>query len=161
MNKKHVLLLIGAILCLVGLLKPSWPINSNNNSVNSVNVIEPSDPAVLELANNVISVLKKHNATKDDCYRLSSLYADMEQLILLDGENTVIKTTEEIRQANRLSGLMLKMNLKDRYPDLASSMSKLIISIIGDDQIPLNDELRIKAAEAFGALSWACSQGVK
>ena len=52
---------------------------------------------------------------KQDARRLSDLCMDLATLVELDGDQEVVKTTEEIRQANSLSGAMLRMNIKGKY----------------------------------------------
>jgi hypothetical protein len=37
----------------------------------------------------------------------------------------------------------------------------MIVSVVGDDQIPLTTELRAKAIDSFMALAWACNEGSK
>jgi hypothetical protein len=86
---------------------------------------------------------------------------DLATLIELDGEDEVIRTTEEVRQANSLTGLMLRMNIKDKYKELSKSLNDVIVVGIGEDIIPLDADLRAKAAESFRALAWACSEGAK
>ena len=56
---------------------------------------------------------------------------------------------------------MLRLNIKDKYPNLAEAAESLIVSAIGDDDVSLSEELRSKSAEAFRALSWAFYQGSK
>lgn len=161
MNNK-VLLLIGVVLCVVGLLKPNFSnIIKPSSPTNAVVVDKPTNQDVLVVAEKIISILRNNNASSADCLRLSSLYYDLAQLISLDGDKQLVRNTDEVRQANRISGIMLRMNINDKYPDLGSSMNDLIVAAIGDDNIPLTADLRQKAADAFLALSWACNQGAK
>lgn len=162
MNNK-VLLGIGVLLCLVGLLKPNLNsiINKPHNPTNAVVVDKPSDADILTAATKVVDILRNNNASSDDCLRLSGLYYDMAQLISLDGDKQLVRNTEEVRQANRISGLMLRMNINDKYPNLASAMNTVVVTSMGDDNVPLTPELRKKATDAFSALSWACTQGAK
>jgi hypothetical protein len=44
---------------------------------------------------------------------------------------------------------------------LASAAKAVIVSSIGDDNVPLNKDLRAKAVDGFRALAWACDQGAK
>jgi hypothetical protein len=85
----------------------------------------------------------------------------MATLISLDGEDLVIRNTEEIRQANSLSGLMLKLDMKGKYPDLANAAKDLIVTAVGDDNVDLDKELRNNAVLGFKALAWACNEGAK
>lgn len=85
----------------------------------------------------------------------------MATLIELDGEDKVITDTLTIREANSLSGKMLRLNIKDKYPNLAEAAKDVIVAGIGDQDVALTPELRKKAAESFRALSWAFYQGSK
>jgi hypothetical protein len=163
MNNK-VLLTIGVALLLLGLFRPNinLPINNPNPVDNIVVVTPPSDEGLKKTCQLVIDVLKSGSSDrKKDGKRLSELYSDLAVLIRLDGENEVVKTTEEIRQANSLAGLMLQMNIKDKYDGLSEGTNAVIVSEIGNDIIPLDDDLRDKAVKAFMALSWACLEGSK
>lgn len=161
MNNK-VLLGIGILLCCVGLFKPDLSLlNRPNNPSVSVEIEKPSNEELLSSAQKVVDVLKNNNASGTDCSRLSGLYYDMAQLISLDGDKQLVRNTEEVRQANRISGLMLRMNINDKYPNLASTMNAVVVASMGDDNVPLTPELRQKAADAFMALAWACDKGAK
>lgn len=161
-NTNLVLLLVGALLLGVGLLKP----NLSNIVPNKTVVVEPSDlsepsETLQDEADEVIKALSVDTDRKIDGKRLAQLYIDMATLISLDGEDQVIKNTEEVRQANRLTGLMLRLNIKGKYPELPTAAQKLVVKAIGDDQVLLNADLRAKAVEGFKALAWACNEGSK
>ena len=162
MNNK-ILLVIGSILLLFGLIRPdlNFPINKPlDNTI--VVVTPPADAAVRELCEPVIEALKNGSSSRQkDGRRLSDLYFDLATLIELDGENEVVKTTEEIRQANSVSGVMLRLNIKGAYPGLTEAAHNLVVSQIGDDMVPLDSNLRSKAVDAFRALAWACNEGSK
>jgi hypothetical protein len=85
----------------------------------------------------------------------------MAKLVELDDEEMVIKSTEEIRQANSLAGVMLRLDIKGKYPNLAKETKEVIVNLIGDDQILLSKELRTKAVEGFNTLAWAFNEGSK
>ena len=72
-----------------------------------------------------------------------------------------IKNTEEIRQANKLAGLMLRLDIKGKYEDLPEAAQALVLTAIGDDNVLLNPDLRAKAVNGFKALAWACNEGSK
>ena len=168
MNNK-LLLFLGSILILVGFFKP----NINNiitvKPSNDLCVVEsyvidpPSDKNLLDNSQNIIDILRQSDdSTKNkDCLKLSSLYSDIAQLIELDNEDKVINDTASIRFANSLSGKMLRLNIKDKYPGLADASKALLVSEIGDNDIVLDDEVREKAVSAFRALSWAFYEGSK
>lgn len=164
---KKVLLAISVLLVLIGILKPDLSALQNvfgpsNVVVNNVNISEPTDPALKEQCRDVVSVFKNAGSSRHkDGKRLGDLYADLATLIELEGENTVVKSTDEIRQANSLSGVMLRMNIKGDYEDLSKETNEVIVAGIGSDNIILNSELRQKATESFRALAWACYEGAK
>jgi len=163
MNNK-VLLGIGVVLLLLGFFKPNlnFPISNPNPDTAIVVVTPPQDKELKDKCQLVIDVLS--NGSKDrkkDGVRLSDLYMDLATLMELDSEDEVVKTTEEVRQANSLCGAMLRMNIKGKYPGLADAAKTIIVSQIGDDIVPLDSDLRKKSAEAFRALAWACNEGSK
>ena len=163
MNQKNILLGLAALLILVGLLKPEFSNILSPNKPVSVDVLElsaPTDEAVKKEADDVVSLLKEAGA-KGDAKRLRDLYIDLAKLVELDGEDEVIKSTEEIRQANSLAGVMLKLDMKGKYPNLAKEAKEVVVASIGDDQILLSKELRVKAVEGLNALAWACNLGSK
>lgn len=159
---KNLLLVVAGILIVIGLFKPDLssfkpsPINEN-----VVVVDKPSNAEILDECQDVIDALKADSDRKTDGTRLASLYSDLATLVSLDGEDLVIKNTEEIRQANRLSGAMLKLDIKGKYPKLAKATNSVIVSSIGDDSVMLDAKLRQGAVDGFKALAWACVQGAK
>ena len=165
MKSQKALLLVAVVLVCIGVFKPNipaWKFTPNVTPVvDAIVVDKPSDPIVLEKCQDVIMALKNNGDHKTDGKRLASLYLDLALLIELDGDNEVIKNTEEIRQANGLSGLMLRMDIKNKYPNLADAAKSVIVSSIGDDNVLLDPELRTKSAQAFRSLAWACNEGAK
>ena len=163
MNQKNILLGLAGLLVIIGLLKPEFSNILGPNKPATVDVLElsePTDPAIKKEADDVVSVLKEAGA-KVDARRLRDLYMDLAKLVEIDGEDEVIKSTEEIRQANSLAGVMLRLDIKGKYPDLAKETKEVVVAAIGDDQILLSKELRVKAVEGLNALAWACNQGSK
>ena len=159
---KKVLLALGGLLILLGLLKPEFS-NVLNPRPSVVDVLElptPTDEAVKKEADDVVALVKESGA-KSDAKRLRDLYIDLAKLVQLDGEDEVIKSTEEIRQANSLAGVMLRLDIKGKYPNLAKEAKEVVVAAIGDDQIPLSKELRVKAVEGLNALAWAFNMGSK
>ena len=165
MNIKNLLLSLGAILIVLGLFKPDFGSLLNRPQPVVVNVEEipaPTREGLRVKADEVIKILKEGDVDhKTDGQRLSSLYLDLATLVSLDGDDEVIKNTEEIRQANRLAGTMLKLDIKNKYPKLAEACKAVIVEAIGDDSVSLNSEARVQAAEGFKALAWACNEGSK
>lgn len=169
MLNSKLLLILAAILIFVGIFKPQLPspLFTPNKPVDvvvnpSVKVEKPTDEVLLEKAKAVTKAFDGSSFNrKKDGQRLALLYLDLATLIELDGEEEVIKTTEEIRQANSLTGVMLRLNLKGVYPGLSDTTNDLLMSQIGEDIVPLDSNLRTKAVAAFRALAWACFEGSK
>lgn len=166
--RNKILLVLGILLLIIGILKPDLSIFSNNNakpnnSIECYVIDAPADLDLLKEAQDVTKVLLDSSdaSRKADSLKLSSLYCDIATLIALDGEDQVIKDTAAIRLANSLSGKMLRLNIKDKYPNLAIESKELIVKAIGDDDVILDTVLRQKAVDAFRALSWAFYEGSK
>ena len=163
-NQTKMILVLGAILLGLGLFQPDFSnwINIDRVVVVDVSVNAPEDKVLRDKAVSVAEILQAGGfSRKTDAVRLRDLYLDLAQLITLDGDDLVIKNTEEIRQANSLAGVMLRLDIKGKYTDLASTCNDLIVTAIGDDNINLSPELRTKAVEAFKALAWGCNEGSK
>lgn len=162
MKNNNLILLVAGLLILVGVTK--FDVNSLiSKKPVAIDVLELSAPTnddILKEANDVVQIAKSQ-MSKEECRRLRDLYIDIKQLIKLDGEEMVIKNTEEIRQANSIAGLMLRMDIKGKYPTLSKELKEVIIAAVGDDQIVLSPELRSKALDGFDALAWALNEGSK
>lgn len=166
MNTKKTLLLIGAVLVLIGFLKPDLSNilpNPRPVTVDVMELAEPTDAVLKKEADEVVVLLQKLNAKSDIAKfrKLRDLYLDLARLVELDGEDTVIKTTDEIRQANSISGVMLRLDMKDKYADLKKELNDVMVSGIGDDSLNVSSELRTKGIDSFLALAWAINEGVK
>ena len=160
--EKKILLALGGLLIVLGLFKPEFSniLKPRPSVVDVLELPEPTDEAVKKEADDVVVVLKESGA-KSDARRLRDLYLDLAKLVEIDGEDEVIKSTEEIRQANSLAGVMLKLDIKGKYPNLAKEAKEVVVAAIGDDQILLSKELRARAVEGLNALAWACNTGSK
>lgn len=161
---KTALLLAGLGLIAIGIFKPDFSAFNNPVSPNSIvelDLQEPQSEKIKECAQDVIKALAVDSDRKTDGMRLAQLYNDLATLISLDGDDQVVKNTDEVRQANMLTGVMLKLDLKGKYPELAEATNNLVKQSIGDDSILLSKDLRIQASQAFKALSWACYKGSK
>lgn len=160
-SNKIVVLVIGCLLLLLGLFRPNFsnffPLVDQPRTV--INVIEPTESILKEACSEVSKILQKGNSS--DALRLSSLYSDIGDLIALDGENEVVKNTEEIRQTNKLSGLLLRLDIKGKYEGLAKASEKVIVISLGSDDVVLDKDLRDKAVTSFKVLAWACKEGSK
>ena len=159
---KKVLLGLGGLLILLGLLKPEFSniLNPRPSVVDVLELSAPTDETVKKEADDVVVVLKEAGV-KSEAKKLRDLYLDLAKLVELDGEDEVIKSTEEIRQANSLAGVMLRLDIKGKYPNLAKESKEVVVAAIGDDQVPLSKELRVKAVEGLNALAWAFNEGSK
>lgn len=162
-SQKKILLLIGVCLMVFGFFDPNissiLPVKNNTNTNYVIDA--PADMNLLNNAQMIIDVLASSDASgkSNDCLRLSSLYYDMAVLIDLDASDVVIKDTASIRQANLLAGKMLRLDIKDKYPNLAETTNTLIVDAIGTDDVVLDKELRQKSVDAFKALSWSFYEG--
>jgi hypothetical protein len=167
MLNSKVVLFIAGVLIFVGIFKPNLSFIVPNKTVDVIvnpdlEVSRPIDEVLLEKAQAVTKAFDGSAFDRNkDGQRLALLYLDLATLIELDGEQEVVKTTEEIRQANSLSGTMLRLNLKGTYPGLSDAANDLLVSQIGEDIVPLDSNLRAKAVDAFRALAWACFEGSK
>lgn len=165
MSNSKVLLLLAGVLIVIGLIKPDLGNLLPNNKptdVAVVVVVPPDNEELREKCQLVIDALKNGSSERTrDGKRLSSLYLDLATLVELDGSEEVVKNTEDVRQANLLSGTMLRMNLKGKYPELVAAAQAVLVSQIQDDAVPLDKDLRQKTVEAFRALAWACNEGSK
>lgn len=164
--KNKLVLAVGVALIGLGLFGKYSPTNILKPTVPAVEsyvVDAPSDEALLEKARSVVSVLQESDDStkKSDCLKLSALYSDIAILIELDNNDKVIKDTASIREANSLAGKMLRLNIKNKYPNLAESCKEVIVSAIGEDDVVLDEDMRDKACDAFRALSWAFYEGSK
>lgn len=161
---KNLVLLLATILIIIGLFKPDFAsiINTSpTNNASTVVVSKPSNIELLDECQDVVNALKKNGDRKYDGLRLASLYNDLATLISLDNEDMVVKNTEEVRQANKLAGVMLKLDIKGKYPELAKATNSVIVASLGDDSLMLDDKLREQAVDGFKALAWACIEGTK
>lgn len=163
MKDNRIVLIIAGLLIVVGLTK--FDISSifpaPSRGVDVMELTSPTDDNVKKEAQEVIDLLKQSGGDKNDFRKLRDLNLDLARLIELDGEDTVIKTTENIRQANSISGVMLRLDMKDKYKDLAKESKDVIVAAIGDDDVALTDDLRNKAVDSFNGLAWAYNEASK
>jgi hypothetical protein len=165
--KNPFLLIVAICLISLGLFGSNSISNISivpSNQITDNYVIDaPKDPILLEKSNIVVEILQKSSANNktNDCLRLSSLYADLATLISLSDNDQIVKDTVTIREANILAGKMLKLNISDKYPNLAEATNNLVVSSIGDEDVGLDSKLREKAINSFKALSWAFYKGSK
>lgn len=163
-NLTKTLLVVGGLLLVWGLIgnKVSTLVNLNYPvSVDVMELPEPSDPNVKKEADEVVVLVKSYSGSKSDFKKLRDLMLDLGRLVELDDEDQVIKNTDEIRQANSLAGVMLRMDMKNKYKGLSKESQDVVIAAIGDDNVSLSKELRPKAVDGFNALAWAYNEGSK
>lgn len=162
---KNVLLLVGGLLILLGLTRFDIgkfnPIRPAPTNIDVMELVAPSDENVKKEADDVVSLLKASSGSKNDFKRLRDLSLDLGRLVQLDGEDLVIKNTDEIRQANSIAGVMLRLDIKGKYTNLPKEAKEVIVASIGDDNINLTPDLRVKAVEGFNALAWAYNEASK
>lgn len=160
--KDKALLGLGALLVVLALLKPDLGGFFNTTGRINNQKIEQIDDESQAMVRSVVDILKGGSSDrKEDGQRLASLFSDIAALIQLDGEDQIISNTEEIKEANVIAGKLLKLNLKNKYPNLALECSNYITKLIGDDNVALDTDLRNKAVQAFRGLAWACNEGSK
>lgn len=164
--KNNLILGVGIVLIGVGLFSQYSPTDILNNPVTVVEnyvVDQPSDNELLKGSKLIVDILQNSDDStkRSDCLKLSALYSDMATLIELDSYDKVITDTASIREANRLAGKMLRLNIKNKYEGLAEACDTLVITGIGKDDVVLDDHMRNKACEVFRALSWAFYEGSK
>jgi len=165
MKNNNFLLVLAGLLIFIGLNKFDLSVFNifPNKPTVLVDVLElpaPTDETLLKEATDVANLVKEQ-MPKVDARRLRDLILDIRKLVELDGEDQVITNTEEIRQANSLAGIMLRMDIKGKYANLAKECQEIIVGAIGDDQIVLTPALRAKALSGFDALAWALNEGSK
>ena len=167
MNNKF-LLLVGIALIGVGLVKPNlssfnFPVLNPQCDIETYIIDAPADTQLLDKARKVVDILKSSNdSTKgSDCIKLSALYSDMATLIELDNDDKIISDTASIKEVNSLAGKMLRLDIKDKYPNLAEAAKNVVVYSIGEDDVVLDSETRAKAVQSFRALSWAFYEGGK
>jgi hypothetical protein len=162
---KNLVLVVGGLLILLGLTRFDLgrlnPVRPSPSNVDVMELVSPSDENVKKEAQDVINLLKASSGSKNDFKRLRDLTLDLGRLVQLDGEDLVIKSTDEIRQANSIAGVMLRLDIKGKYADLPKEAKEVIVASIGDDNINLTPDLRVKAVEGFNALAWAYNEASK
>lgn len=166
LTNNKLLLGLGVALLVIGLLKPdiSNLLPSKASVVNntSLSLEEPTEQAVKDACLEVTQVLRDGSSDrKYDGMRLASLYCDLANLVSLDGDEQAIKSTLEIREANKLAGKLCRLNLKDKYDGLSEAANGVLIAALGDDDAVLDTALRQKAVSVFRNLAWACVEGAK
>ena len=166
--QNKVLLAIGILLLATGIFKPDINVlkkvaPSPACSIESYVTDAPSDSILLEKAKAIIDIVESSDDStrKNDCLKLSALYADIATLVEMDGSDRVVKDTASIREVNSIAGKMLRLNIKDKYEGLSEAAKDLVVTAIGEDDIMLDEDARENSVKAFRALSWAFYEGSK
>lgn len=165
LNKKYIILTLGIALIALGLIKPDLskfvsPIKQNQN-IAEILVETPSSTETKLACEKVIESLRNGPNAKIDAINLASLYSDISRLLELRDNDAIIKNTNEISKVNSIAGSLLRLNIKDKYENLSEHCDAVIKSVIGDENIPIDEEVRSKAVKAFRNLAWACKEGSK
>ena len=162
MNKQLLTVLaIGAILAVLSkpLLKGDFNLGSLTKIFGSGNAeIFPEKPNgdILVAVDPVRTLLK--SADSNDKVALARLFREQATLIGLDGNESVIASTADIVRANFLSGKLMHLDMKGKYPGLATALTDAVKKVIEDDTKQLDDATRGKAVAVFNGLSWAANQ---
>lgn len=166
--QNKLLLAVGVVLLAIGIFKPDLSaINKISPApacaIESYVTDAPSDSILLEKAKAIIDIVESSDDStrKNDCLKLSALYADIATLVEMDGNDRVVKDTASIREVNSIAGKMLRLNIKDKYEGLSEAAKDLVVSAIGEDDIMLDEDARENSVKAFRALSWAFYEGSK
>jgi hypothetical protein len=164
-NKKYILVILGIGLVLLGLLKPDLsklfnPIGPKT-TITEILVEAPDSEETKNACAKVIASLQNGSNPKTDGIRLASLYSDISRVIELKENEEIIKTTKELAKVNSIAGSLLQLNLKDKYENLSESCNEVVKSVIGDEDVSLDEDLRHRAVQAFRNLAWACKEGSK
>lgn len=162
-NKNFIVLALGLSLLFLGLSKTNFIYRkpSTNTTIDSIAPPSPPDYLIAH-AEKIVESLVVNSDCKKDAKVMQDFYLDIATLISLDGDkDVVIKNTEEIKQANSLSALLINLDIKGKYPNYAENSRSLVVTAIGDDSVQLNDELRKKAVEAFQSIAWAWHKASK
>lgn len=148
---------ISAALLAVGLFGlPKFSLDKPSQSL--VSVAEPST----EMKSAVSSVVKAvRGMSISDRLWLQYIYLNCSKVVKADGivDVPVVVTTEGLRAIHRAVLKFIWKGMADnaagKYEGLSKAIDDAFVSVIGDEQKPLTDELRAEAVELFDAIAWA------
>lgn len=131
-------------------------------SVLDVSIPEPSnDMKRLVESHKITELVKDGKAPKKDATLLAQHFYLFGKVSAAN--ETLIKTTADLRTANAVVGAALlgNANIKagEDYPGLGKAIDEVIIESLGKEVKPLNSDDRAKAVKTFEAIAWACKQG--
>ena len=161
--KDKILLGVAGILVVFAVFKPyleNMPVIDNNPSPTII-VGEITDEQKEQVKDIVESVKNGSQDRVFDGKHLASLYMNLSELISMDASDEIIKNTFDIKQANSLSGRLLKLDFAGKYGDASKLCTTYLKSQIGEEDVELTPELRAKAVESFKVLAWAFNEGAK
>ena len=93
-----------------------------------------------------------------DAARIQAVYTAMANVLEKDTEG-IIKSTEDVRQANGLVGrLAYGTELKGKYPGLATAVDNEIIRAIGRQRVELSSDMKAKCVQAFRDIARGASE---
>lgn len=165
LSKKYIILAIGIALIALGLIKPDLskllnPIKQNQN-ISEILIEIPESDVTKDACEKVVKSLRNGSDSKIDGLNLAALYSDISKIIELKDNDSIIKNTQDISKVNSIAGSLLRLNIKDKYENLSENCDAVIKSVIGDESVPIDEEIRSKAVKAFRNLAWACKEGSK
>tara|TARA_R110000824_G_scaffold396952_2_gene599166 strand:- start:2245 stop:2712 length:468 start_codon:yes stop_codon:yes gene_type:complete len=111
-------------------------------------------PVIESPLSRISSILKDH---PEDAARLSALYLALSDILSRD--DSIVKTTGQIREAHSRSGRLLfqKTSMRGKYVGLSEAVDEFLIQSLGSDDVILTLDIRSAAVSAFTDLSTACS----
>lgn len=142
---------------------PNLNWNNNQTDVVAIDVVAPTDPILLEKAKEIGETFKEEGgfSRKSDALEFAKLMGDLALAISLEGDKEAVSNTSEVREINSMSGHMMELKMKDKYPKTMALCNELVKGVLGDDIVPLAPESRKKAVEAFRAICWGAVEGSK
>lgn len=150
---RHLAIFLCLALC--GCLPPVEDVAPVAPVVDST--IDQPNPAIQERLKPVTVAL---SVNKQDAAELGQFYLAFSDMLKHD--TTAIQSTSQIRLANSTGAkVMFGGRLKGKYPGVTQTIDSFLAESISPDDVPLNDELRSKAVDAFKALGWACMEASK
>ena len=124
----------------------------------SVSVSEPS-PQMKSVVAPVAKVVQRMNIA--DRLWLQYIYQNCARVVKADGivDTPTIVTTEGLRAVHRavLKYIWAGMagNVPGKYEGLSKAIDEAVVSVIGEEQKQITDDLRAEAVELFDAIAWA------
>jgi len=124
----------------------------------AVKISEPSDAMKVEVK-PLVAIVSKMSPI--DRLWLKHIYSNAAKVVEADGavEPAVVTTTEGLRAIHvailKFIWRGMAENSPKEYEGLDRAINEIFTDVIGDSQRGLTPDLRRKAVEMFGAISWA------